>query len=151
MKYGIGQIAFVQFESGILEFGTSAGPSTADWAEMPKCPTLPKAAMRRAFENLGATYALYWEKQGDKFIATADYTTDARKAEMKQKRGDDKVFAAESRKFTDHEFVLGKGPIATAFKTGKDVTVVDTSVFARPFIHVAFCYPYGRLPRGEGC
>ena len=69
----------------------------------------------------------------------------------KQKRGDDKVFAAESRKFTDHEFVLGKGPIATAFKTGKDVTVVDTSVFARPFIHVAFCYPYGRLPRGEGC
>jgi hypothetical protein len=136
LKYGIGQIAFSQFESGILEFGTSSGPSTADWVEMPKCPTMPKAAMRRAFENLGATYTLFWEKQGDKFVAIADYTTDARKAELKQSRGDDKSFSSESRKCTDID-AKGNGPIATAFKTGKDVTVVDTMVFALSY-HVLF-------------
>ena len=135
MRYGVRQIAFVQFESGILEFGNSADPSTADWAEMPKCPTLPKAAMRRAFENLGATYALFWEKQGNKFIAVADYTTDARKAELQKSRGDEKLFAVESRKWAsslegcrDIDAIDGTGPITIAFKTGKEVLIVDTSV-----------------------
>lgn len=83
IKYGIGQIAFVPFEGGILEFGTSNGASTADWKEMPQCPTMPKAAMRRGFENLGASYNIFWAKKGDKFEAIADYTTEARKVSLK--------------------------------------------------------------------
>jgi hypothetical protein len=37
-KYGIEQIAWVPMEGGVMEFGTSEGPCTADWDDMPRCP-----------------------------------------------------------------------------------------------------------------
>lgn len=58
--YGIAQVAFAPFEGGVLEYGTSTGRATADWRELPECPTMPKATMRKAFENLGASYCLFW-------------------------------------------------------------------------------------------
>ena len=125
-KYGVKQACFVPFEAGILEF-TSA---TMDWKEMPECPTMPKAAMRKGFENLGASYCLFWTPDGDKFKCVADYTTDARREALKQMRKDDKTFSSESRKCSDI-MVNGDGPIATAAKTGKEVTVTDVSTLKR--------------------
>mmetsp|Transcript_89204 Transcript_89204/g.144509 ORF Transcript_89204/g.144509 Transcript_89204/m.144509 type:complete len:423 (+) Transcript_89204:3-1271(+) len=117
------------FEGGILEFGTSNGPSTADWTEMPANVNMPKAAMRRAFENLGASYSIFWQLQGNEFKAIADYTTESRRKALQQVRGDDKSFASESRKVTVD--ASGSGPIATAAKTGVEVIVTDTGAMKR--------------------
>jgi len=63
-KYGLGQICFIPFEGGVLEFGTSDGSASATWGKMPTCPCIPKAALRKGFENLGASYAMFWAKDG---------------------------------------------------------------------------------------
>jgi hypothetical protein len=128
-KYGIGQVCFVPFETGVLEFGTSDGPCTADWTEMPKVPTMPKAAMRKGFENLGASYCMFWSKEGDTFKVVADYVTESRKRALKAARGDDETFCSKSREITID--ANGDGPIATAFKTGKEATIVDASEMKR--------------------
>jgi hypothetical protein len=96
-KYGICQVAFIPFEQGVLEFGTSEGPCTATWTELPKVPTMPKAAMRRGFENLGASYCMFWSKEGDTFKVTADYVTESRKRALQAARGDDETFCSKSR------------------------------------------------------
>merc|ERR1719445_721171 len=62
-KYGILQAAFVPFESGVLEFGTSDGPCTADWVKMPevsKVVSSLQASMKSTCEHTGAGYAIYW-------------------------------------------------------------------------------------------
>jgi hypothetical protein len=129
LKYGIGQISFIRFEAGVLEFGTSDGPSTADWTEIPKVPTIPKAALRKGFENVGSSYAMFWTKEGDSFKITADYVTDERKRSLKAARGDDESFCSKSREVTlDAE---GTGPVATAFKKQQEVIVTDVSVMKR--------------------
>jgi hypothetical protein len=97
-KYGIGQVAWVPMEGGVMEFGTSVGDSTATWDELPKCPTMPKEEMRKGLENLGASYCLFWQNKNMEFRVVADYTTESRKEALAQYRGDDKTFAAESRK-----------------------------------------------------
>merc|ERR1719188_1241879 len=128
-KYGIGQVCFVPFESGVLEIGTSDGPCTADWTEMPKVPNMPKAAMRKGFENLGASYAMFWSKEGNDFKVLADYVTDSRRRALHAARGDNETFCSKSRGVTID--ANGDGPIATAFKTNKEVTIVDTSLMKR--------------------
>jgi len=128
-KYGIAQVCFVPFEAGVLEFGTSDGPCTADWTEMPKVPNMPKAAMRAGFENLGASYCIYWSKQGDKFKVAADYVTDARKRALKAARGNDDTFCSKSREWTLD--ANGDGPVATAFRSGEKGTIVDISKLNR--------------------
>jgi len=129
VKYGISQISFIPFEAGVLEFGTSDGPSTATWEEMPACPLIPKADLRRGFENLGASYAMFWVKDGNSFKVVADYVTDARRRALKASRGDDETFCSKSRAVSID--ANGDGPIATAAKTGKEVTVIDTSTMRR--------------------
>lgn len=58
---------------------------------------------------------------------------------LKQIRGDDKTFAGESRSCTDID-ANGSGPIATAFKSGKEVTVTDVSTLKRATLaKVASC------------
>jgi len=128
-KYGLAQICFIPFEGGVLEYGTSDGPCTATWEEMPKCPLVPKAALRQAFENFGASYAMFWVKDGNAFKAVADYVTDARRESLKVSRGDDETFCSKSRGVTID--ANGGGPIATAAKTGKEVDIMDTSVMKR--------------------
>ena len=36
-------------------------------------PTLPKDVMRKAFEELGALYLIYWRQDGSVFRVAADY------------------------------------------------------------------------------
>jgi len=124
-SFGVRQVVFEPFERGVLEYGTA---STL-WTGVPAVPTMPKAAIRKGFENLGASYCMYWAKQGDNFVVKADYVTDARKKSLAATRADDKTFCSESKG------VLipadGNGPIATAFREGREVNVTDTSVMKR--------------------
>jgi len=123
-QFGLQQVCFVPFEDGVLEFGTDAS-----WTEMPHVPNLPKAAMRKGFENLGASYCMYWAKEGGEFKVQADYVTDSRKRLLKQVRNDDETFCSKSRHMTID--AAGSGPIATAFREGKEVTVVDVNEMKR--------------------
>jgi len=128
-EYGVESIAFVPFEGGVLEFGTSQGAATADWAAMPEVPTMPKEIMRKAFENLGASYALYWAREGDEFVPRADFTTASRKTSPATVRGDDKTFSSESMGYRLD--ANGDGPVATAARSGKEVYIADTSTMKR--------------------
>lgn len=124
-KYGIQQAVFEKFETGVVEYGSSK----ATWSSVPKVPAMPKAAIRKGFENLGASYCMYWAKDGDQFKVTADYVSDSRKKLLRETRGDDETFCSKSKGVTLD--VNGDGPVATAFREGKEVTVVDTSVMKR--------------------
>lgn len=42
-------------------------------------------------ESIGATYALLWERRGDKFVATKDFTTDSRRRALRLVRADGKT------------------------------------------------------------
>lgn len=128
-QFGLQQICFIPFEDGVLEFGTDVGEATATWSEMPQVANLPKAAMRKGFENLGASYCMYWAKQGNEFKVTADYVTDSRKRLLKEVRNDDDTFCSMSRHVTID--AAGNGPIATAFREGKEVTVTDVNKMKR--------------------
>jgi len=129
-EYGIESICFVPCEGGVLEFGTSKGPATATWTEMPQCPVMPKREIRTAFENLGAKYVMFWEKQGDEFAVIADYVSAERVEALKNRRKDDKTFCSESRAFklsADSD-----GPVATAARTGEEsFVIVEDSNYER--------------------
>jgi len=129
LKYGIAQVAFTPMEGGVIEYGTSDGPSTANWETLPDCPVMPKSDMRKGFENLGASYGLFWQKKGDVFEVVADYTTESRRLALAKIRGDDKTFATESRAY--NIAVDGDGPIATAWRTGEEGVIDDVSTMKR--------------------
>lgn len=126
-KYGIGQIAWIPFEEGVLEFGTSDGPCTADWDKMPDMAltgdTL-QAAMKARCETAGAGYAIYWMSVRDKLVVANDFVTDSRKAVLK-KKGFDKSFAEESELFAMD--AKGDGPVATAYRTKEPVFIKDVA------------------------
>lgn len=128
-QFGLQQICFIPFEAGVLEFGTAVGSSTASWTEMPQVPNLPKAAMRKGFENLGASYCIYWAKEGNEFKVKADYVTDSRKRLLQEVRNDDETFCSKSRHMTID--ATGNGPIAMAFREGKETTVTDVNEMKR--------------------
>jgi len=151
-KYGIGQIAFVPFEGGVLEYGTSNGRATADWKELPECPTMPKTTMRKAFENLGASYCLFWERDGDEFVCIADFLTESRRKALAQVRGDGKSFASVSR--GQRLNAKGDGPVALAARVGKEI-VIDSKTMDGVMKRASLAREYGikRLhfvPTNEG-
>jgi hypothetical protein len=126
-KYGITQMCVIPFEAGVLEFGRA--DDVAKWEKAPSPPLLPKGEMRQGFENLGASYAMFWAKDGDKFHVIADYVTESRKEALKLARGDDETFCSRSREVSLD--ANGDGPVATAFKTGKEVILRDSSKMKR--------------------
>jgi len=136
-KYGIRQVCFIAFEGGVLEYGTSDDGCSATWEEMPECPLIPKAAMRRGFELLGAAYSMFWAKKGDEFKVVADYVTGSRLKSLKAARGDDETFCSKSREMRLD--ASGDSPVAKASKTGEEVKVVDTSTMRR----AALCKEFG--------
>eukprot|EP00931_Biecheleriopsis_adriatica_P099021 TRINITY_DN7325_c0_g2_i1.p1 TRINITY_DN7325_c0_g2~~TRINITY_DN7325_c0_g2_i1.p1 ORF type:complete len:630 (-),score=126.82 TRINITY_DN7325_c0_g2_i1:42-1931(-) len=126
-KYGITQMCIVPFEAGVLEFGHS--DDMPNWDTRPDPPVMPKAEMRQGFENLGASYAMFWIKDGDTFKVVADYVTEARREALRLARGDNETFCSKSRAFTLD--ANGDGPVSTAFKTGKEVILRDLSKMKR--------------------
>ena len=135
-EYQISQIACAPFEDGVIEFGTSPqGSGTATWPSsynlIPKMPALPKDEMRYAYEQLGASYTMLWALSSDKqeYTVRAEHVTTARRAALKQVRGDDKTFCSESRAFKID--AAGSGPIATAARTGEIIVVDDVRTMKR--------------------
>ena len=41
---------------------------------------------------MGSSFAIYWQKHGDRYIAAADYTLPEHLAALRHRRGDDKTF-----------------------------------------------------------
>ena len=92
-------------------------------------PNVWSQSVRKDMEAMGATYCILWQKKGDVFVVVQDYTTEARRKAMRRVRGDDKLFATESRRYTLP--VNGTGPIATAARKNMQVTIKDTSQMQR--------------------
>ena len=79
-----------------------------------------------------------------------DFTTESRKRALRATRGDDKTFSSESRKYTVP--VNGRGPIASASRSGEEVIITDTSVMVRAAIAKEFgirCIHFVPLPDGR--
>ena len=114
-------MTFAPFEDGVVEFGTTQGTNAEDWTGPPAVPTLPKKVIRHAFEELGALYVLFWQKQGDVYRVAADYEVPASINSRVRRRSDGMSFISESRKITlDAD---GSGPVATAERRGEEVVV----------------------------
>ena len=56
-----------------------------------------KKDLRKAFQEFGALYAMYWALDGDEFVATGDYENPSEKAMQQRIRGDGETFVKLSR------------------------------------------------------
>ena len=123
LKYGVSQVAILPFEAGVIEFGNARSMKHKQWTEIPKAPTMPKAQLRKAFEDLGALYALYWEADFEKneMRVIADYENPRDVQIRKTMRGDGESFVKISRELTVE--LDSVGPVQEALKTGKEVVV----------------------------
>ena len=96
-------IRFVPLGDGtVLEYGTPGS----------------NAQKESFMQQLGATYALHWVREGSDFVVKRDFTTAARIKAMRQARGDDKLFATESAKYKLN--AEGDGPVAYAVRSGRE-------------------------------
>ena len=95
LQSGVTQIAIVPFEDGVVEFGTVS--SATQWTDVPKVPSMPKRTLRKAFEDLGALYCLYWGLDGTDFHVKAAYENPRDAMRRKQLRGDGESFVKISR------------------------------------------------------
>ena len=118
-KSGISQIAMLPFEDGVIEIGNMR--KLPQWSSIPRAPTMPKAQLRKAFEDLGALYAMYWRQDGDELRVIADYENPRETQRRKALRGDGSSFVTHSR-----SLVLdanGSGPVAESLRSGQEVVV----------------------------
>merc|ERR1719277_2959062 len=124
VEYGIKSLCLVPVPGGVLEYGTSDGPCTADWTSMADArqAIMPKDELQKAFDN-GATHVIFWRREGDHFVVGANYVIPTRVRALRAARGDDKTFASESAKRQIP--VDSKGPVATAARSGMEITVED--------------------------
>ena len=109
----------------MLEYGVTNDASSADWNGVPPaCPVILKHELRHGFEQLGASYAILWQKRDNIFEMVAGYTTGARRAALIAARGDDASFETRSREVHKLE-ADGNGPVNRAYTTGEEVFVAD--------------------------
>ena len=52
----------LSYEFGVIEYGTTISSSTM-WGEMPIPSVVPRADIRKAFEELGALYCIFWQEE----------------------------------------------------------------------------------------
>merc|ERR1712137_448660 len=73
-EYNISSICFEPIPGGVLEYGTTSGPCTADWTcmEDARLATVPMQVLEEAF-NSGATHAIFWKLQDSEFVAGGSY------------------------------------------------------------------------------
>lgn len=122
IRYGIQSVAFEPYEGGVIEYGTGVGPATAEWSERPTAPIMPKAEMRKAFEELGALYVMFWAKDADDMIRPhASFNSPKAVALQSKIRSDGDSFLARSKKLAFA--VSGTGPVSTAFRENAEVTI----------------------------
>ena len=118
-KYGISQVSMLPFEDGVIEFGNTVGDP--QWDGIPPAPTIPKAQLRRAFEDLGALYAMYWEEDGGMLRVVADYENPRDATIRRSLRADGLSFVKLSR-----ELVVSSNDgncLSSVLASGQEVTV----------------------------
>jgi hypothetical protein len=116
--------SLIPFEGGVLEFGTATDGSTADWGGMPPpLPQIPSKQLHRAYEALGAGYAVLWQLRGDKMRVVAGHTSAARMLVRSDAHDDSTSFESKSRGLELD--ANGSGPVATALRSGREVFVGD--------------------------
>jgi predicted membrane chloride channel (bestrophin family) len=120
LQYGIDAIAFGPYEDGVIEYGTTTA-SSISWSRLPAVPTLPKTVMRKAFEELGALYLIYWRQDGDSFRVAADYEVASSVNARLRRRSDGVSFISNSKQLTID--ANGKGPVALAKQTDEEQVV----------------------------
>lgn len=119
-KYLVGSIHILPWEDGVVEYGTCTSLSD-QWKAVPDSPIIPKAVTRRAFEEIGALYVLFWKSDGENFRVNADYETPASVAARLRRRGDGISFPSLSKELALP--VDGQGPVAQAMRTGEELVV----------------------------
>merc|ERR1719215_930684 len=124
--FGIQSICLVPVPGGVMEYGTSNEASTADWTciEDARQAIMSKAELEKAFD-LGATHAIFWWRKGDEFVVGASYVIPERLRALKAARGDDKSYTSESASVRIS--IDSAGPVATAARSGKEITLEDPS------------------------
>lgn len=125
-EYGIKSICLVPVPGGVMEYGTSVGPCTAEWTcmEDARKAIMPKAELEKAF-TAGATHVIFWHKVGNEYVVGASYLTPERESALKALRGDDRSYTSESWGFKLP--ADGKGPVSTAARSGLEVVIEDPS------------------------
>jgi hypothetical protein len=118
-KFGVSQVAMLPFEAGVIEFGNTR--SRPQWASLPRAPNMPKPQLRKAFEDLGALYAMYWKLEGNHLRVIADYENPRETQLRKALRGDGESFIKISRGLAID--IGEEGPVQEALRTGKEVVV----------------------------
>jgi hypothetical protein len=118
-RFGVSQLTLAPFEDGVVEYGNMA--SSPQWDSIALTPVMPKKVLRKAFEELGAKYALFWQLEGSDLKVKAEYESPSDKKTTGLLRGDGSSFTKISRGLVlDAD---GTGPVAEALKTNKEVTV----------------------------
>jgi hypothetical protein len=142
IKCGIKSVCFVPVAGGVMEYGASDGPGTADWTTIEDARTaiMPKAEMKRAFAN-GATHLIFWKRDGDVYVSGAWFLTVERVRALKASGGDGKSYTSES--ITMSFPATGDGPIATAARSGKEVVIKDASNSKMKRVELAKTYNVG--------
>ena len=120
LQYGINAISFAPYEDGVIEYGTTTASNT-QWTRIPEVPTLPKDVLRKAFEELGALYAIYWRQDGDVFRVAADYEVPSSVNKRLRRRSDGVSFITNSKQLALN--AKGNGPVAQAIRTGEEQVV----------------------------
>merc|ERR1719424_745141 len=78
------------YEDGVIEIGNLR--SKPQWEEIPVAANMPKVELRKAFEEQGALYALFWKQTGDEFSVVADYENPRDRGRRLTMRGDGESF-----------------------------------------------------------
>ena len=126
-------------EGGVLEYGNTDDGTTGSWGQVPPSAIdMPSWHLRRAFEDMGSSYALLWHVEADEATlkVVAGYTVDA----WRTKRADGRTFESESRGQTLDK--AGTAMVALALRTGREHFLHDAqdpeSGFMRSDLAVEF-------------
>eukprot|EP00930_Biecheleria_cincta_P008354 TRINITY_DN109775_c0_g1_i1.p1 TRINITY_DN109775_c0_g1~~TRINITY_DN109775_c0_g1_i1.p1 ORF type:complete len:659 (-),score=120.82 TRINITY_DN109775_c0_g1_i1:61-2037(-) len=118
-EFGIKSVCIIPFEDGVLEYG-----SRSEWKEAPKCPLMPKADMKKAFEHFQASYMMFWrENAAGEFQVVADYVTPQRKKSLKNRRGNDETFSSKCRSLA----LGGDAIVAQVAKSRREVFIPNAA------------------------
>jgi len=130
LKNGVSQVALLPFEAGVLEFGNIR--ANQQWPDIPKAPNMPKQDLRKAFEDLGALYVLYWKADfvSNTLRVIADYENPRETQLRSALRGDGESFVKISRGLTLD--LNAGGPVQDALIKNKEVVVGFTDDAAWP-------------------
>ena len=131
-------------EGGVLEYGNTDDDTTASWGEMPPSAVeLPSWHLHRAFEEMGACYALLWHvaDDGATLKVAAGYTVDA----WRSKRADGRTFESESRQASVSRGLerSGKSMVALALRTGVEHFRHDAQSASSEFTRADIALEFG--------